>query len=532
MRAIAKQFELEMPGVNIREPHFEIGGGMAWDQTASRLDAANCTLVTSSLTMRGSNLQLATGANGAAQAAGRMAVNIDLARLANWFPAMQEPDAIRPAGKVVGEINLQQQNGQLMALLDLNGQQVALKQRNQQGVQTLWQEPTLKIGGQAAYTPANDSLALNNLSVEASKLRVIASGKIEQVSTQQAAQLAGTIDYDLAEWAPVLAASLGQGIQIAGKDRAQFQLAGLFGQSDAAQPDRPLPHWSQRFTGRIEAPWQNALVYGLPIGPGKIGLALQGGIVRSDPLDIAIGDGGRLTTQPLVQLDPPPSFVALPTGPVLTGVRITPEVSEQMLKYVAPVLAGATRSEGLFSLQTTGLRAPLGDFKQLETTGQLAVQSVKVVPGPMVKEWVTLARQVEALAKNQDLNALVNRPAPTLLSVTDRTVNFRVSRGRVYHEGLQFDVGDVAVMSTGSVGLDETLELQLSVPIQDRWIAGKQYLVGLRGQSVQIPVGGTFAKPRIDNRAVANMSRQLIGNAAQGAIQNEIGKAFDKLFGK
>ena len=72
--------------------------------------------------------------------------------------------------------------------------------------------------------------------------------------------------------------------------------------------------------------------------------------LRIDPLALAVAEG-QLNAAPDVRLDPEPMLLTLPKGPVLTNVKISPEVSEAMLKYIAPVLAGATQSEGQFSLQ-------------------------------------------------------------------------------------------------------------------------------------------------------------------------------------
>ena len=85
----------------------------------------------------------------------------------------------------------------------------------------------------------------------------------------------------------------------------------------------------------------------------------------------------------------------MPAGPLITNVRISPEVSEAMLKFVAPVLAGATQSEGLFSLQLDGARVPLGEPQRADSAGKLTVHSVRVVPGPMAREWIGLAQQIE-----------------------------------------------------------------------------------------------------------------------------------------
>ena len=94
----------------------------------------------------------------------------------------------------------------------------------------------------------------------------------------------------------------------------------------------------------------------------------------------------------------------------------------------------------------------------------------------------------------------------TLLSIRDQQVNFRVVDGRVYHQNMEFQVGDVTLRSQGSVGLDETISLTLQVPIQDAWIAKEPLLAGLKGQSLQVPVTGTLTRPQMDQRAISSLT--------------------------
>jgi hypothetical protein len=265
----------------------------------------------------------------------------------------------------------------------------------------------------------------------------------------------------------------------------------------------------------------------LPIGPGKLAATLGGGTVRVDPLAIAVADG-QLTAAPQARLDPEPMELTIPPGPLLTNVRVSPEVSTAMLQYIAPVLAGATQSQGEFSVTLSGARVPLADPKRADVGGQLAVHSVRVVPGPMAKQWVELAQQIEAIAKKRDLASLGQRQPVSLLTVQDQQVNFRVVDGRVYHQGMQFQVGDVVMRTEGSVGFDESLALVVKVPIQEKWIDGQALLVGLRGQSLSIPISGTLRNPRMDKSAVSGLSQQLLQGAAQQAIGGELNKALDK----
>ena len=159
--------------------------------------------------------------------------------------------------------------------------------------------------------------------------------------------------------------------------------------------------WSRRVKAKLNLPWAGANLCGMPIGAGRLAVALEEGRVHFDPLDLAVGEG-KLTAAPTVRLDPAPSELTLPQGPLLTNVRISPEVSEAMLKYVAPVLAGATQTEGQFSLLLEGARVPLRQPKQGAAGGVLTVHSVRVVPGAMAKQWVDLARQVESLVKRRE----------------------------------------------------------------------------------------------------------------------------------
>ena len=251
-----------------------------------------------------------------------------------------------------------------------------------------------------------------------------------------------------------------------------------------------------------------------------------------DPLDFDVS-GGRLTATPSIRLDPSPGEVILAPGPLLTNVRIKQEISEQMLKYIAPVLADHTRSEGLFSMNLSEARIPIGAPATAQVSGQLVVQSATISPGPMVAEWIRGARQVEALALGRTASPRPPGQPAGQVVLRNQTVSFQLANGRVYHQGLEFEVEGVIVRSRGSVGLDQTLSLVLEIPIQDRWIAGRPLLAGMRGKAIELPVTGTFAKQRFDTSAALKQAAEMFlgGDAVRGAIGNEINRALGKWLG-
>lgn len=552
------------PEWNIAEPRLEFSGDARWDDATGEFVASSAQLVTSTVSLALKDVtyrpQRAGTSSALSQLNGIGAFRADLARLAAWRSAEHQTPQYKPQGMLEGKLSFTQQADGVRGELTATGQNLSLAQLAANpgaarpapstapgGYKTIWQESQLNVRGLVSYLVSLDRLTFDQFQVKSNTMQAGIRGQIDQLSSAGIINVNGTLDYDLAQVTPLLKPYFGEGIELSGREQARFTLAGqLFDSlhassqvaaSVASDPYRVVnpnvvstsTHWSRRVHGRLEAPWGGANLYGLPVGAGLLSVDLGAGMIRVAPLALSIGEG-RLTAAPIVRLDPPPTELTLPQGPLLTNVRISPQVSEAMLKYFAPVMAGATQSEGQFSMELDGARVPPGDALRIAAQGRLTVHSVRVTPGPLAQPLIGLAQQIEALAKSRDPSALAQRPPMTLLAIRDQTVNFRVLNGRVEHDQLEFMIDDVVLRSQGSVGFDETLALTIHVPIQDRWIANERLLVGLKGQTLAIPIGGTLGRPQIDQRAVANLSQQVLQSAAQQAIGTELNKALEKLF--
>jgi hypothetical protein len=100
----------------------------------------------------------------------------------------------------------------------------------------------------------------------------------------------------------------------------------------------------------------------------------------------------------------------------------------------------------------------------------------------------------------------------------------------VYHRNLEFLVDDVPVRSFGSVGFDQTLALEIEVPIQAKWVGSERALQPLIGQVIRIPISGTFTRWKIDERAIGQFLGQAAQTAVGGAIEGELNRALNQLF--
>jgi len=304
------------------------------------------------------------------------------------------------------------------------------------------------------------------------------------------------------------------------------------GEADDTAPSGGAPIW--RVRANFVAPWESADLFGLPVGAGRFAATLERGVVRVDPIDLAVGRG-RLTASAIAALDPPPASLTLQPGPLVTDVAMSEEVNERVLKFIAPVLADATRIDGRYSLTLSEFAVPIAKHDPAtgpppgRAAGLLNIHQVRVRPGPSVAEWVSLVQRLEGMAR--DGVSSISQPGDAVLvAIDDANVNFRLVEGRVYHNGLVFYIDDARVESSGSVGVDETLDLVLSVPILDEWIEERPDFLGrLRGQVLRIPIRGTFSNPKIDSNAFTQLSRELLQNAAAGAIEGGLNKLFERL---
>ena len=327
---------------------------------------------------------------------------------------------------------------------------------------TIWQEPRLTIRGAATYDAAADRLTFDQFQIQSNTLQATAAGQIEQLSTAAECNLNGTLNYDLAQVSPLLRPYLGEGIQLTGREQARFALAGKL--SDDAGPAPSSPASQRRSVSTSATPQAASVVTAIGraaftpssnfpgaartstacrSAPAELAATLGDGALRIEPLSLAVGEG-QLNVAPNVRFDPEPSELTMPAGPVITNVRISPEVSEAMLKFVAPVLAGATQSEGQFSLQLDGLRVPLADTQE----GRFRRQADRAFgPRRAGPDDATNGSAWRSRSKRSPSAAIrrrcTNRQPVTLLSIRDQQVNFRVVDGRVYHQNMEFQVGDV-----------------------------------------------------------------------------------------
>ena len=237
---------------------------------------------------------------------------------------------------------------------------------------------------------------------------------------------------------------------------------------------------------------------------------------------------GRLTLAPVLSLAAQPATVDIAGGPLLTKVHLTQEMcARTQIRGPDP---RQRHAGGRLVLGQIGAgKLPLADPWSGNLPGRMQIHSIDVRPGAFAGELVGLARQVETILNPTQMDAR----APSLLTISNQDVDFRLVDRRVYHRNLQFKAGPMTVTTHGSVGIDdESLAIIATFNVPDTWM-GKFAGARQPGQGIEVPIEGTLSKPKFDAKIIPAVAGSLIGGAVEGAaekILQPLGKRLDQLF--
>jgi hypothetical protein len=97
-----------------------------------------------------------------------------------------------------------------------------------------------------------------------------------------------------------------------------------------------------------------------------------------------------------------------------------------------------------------------------------------------------------------------------------RPIDFTIEKGRVtYAKPWTWSFAGAETTFTGSLGLDESLDLAWNVPISDKLVERWSFLASLKGERLSIPVRGTVRSPRLE-------AEELLAGLASQAAKREL----------
>ena len=522
-------FEAHNGSLHVIEPKVQLNGTGSWDRDRRSFSSALIDMASTSLTFRATDLMFQTPDESAPSTSGTVKVRADLRRLSRWFAEPGHSPTLCIAGDLTGEIQLQntdrmirvggkatikklviERNGPLVTRPTETGIPVSQSDRWEQ----LWLEDTVKLAGEGTFNHKEDTFHLESVDVDSELLTLKVAGSVTNLEDALQADLSGKIVYDVQNIVQAIRGYVGDGFQLAGREQHPFSIRGPIGSATTSTSTGSLV--SDQLVAQGTLGWESGDVYGLSLGKAELHATLTRQLVRFSPVEIRVNDG-YLRGSPEILLNQDPPLLIVSQGRILDRVSITSEMCAEWLKYVAPLLADATRIDGRLSMDIDHAKVPLGDVNKSDIKGTTTVHAIEIRPGPLAERFVRIITRIRSIFRRQPLAGIdANDPR---LTTSDQKVRFQVLDGRVYHEDLRMNLGDMEIHSYGSVGLeDERLAIVADLHIPNKWAQEDRLLASWAGKVIQIPIRGTLDRPDIDESVLANIVIESVPDVIDGIL--------------
>lgn len=528
----AKNFYVQSGETRFAEP--EVVGnfqGRVNSNNIAALQVDNLLIQSGSFALQGRDEATGDGATRLGQAGFRLNPN---RLLASMQTENSPPSSVTVDGDVTGQLKWQVDPSQLTWMVVADAKDIRAIQQSQPagavlvstaGPQApnssvLWHEPQARVSATGKYTIATGALDINESQVQTEWFAYGGTAALVSSAESLEFKAEGDVTYDAAKVTERLRPWTGSYLNVVGQRTQPLQVTWISNSNQAS--------WADSLQASSKLGWDSANVIGIPIGNADVPILIQNGHFLSKA-EIPVSQGklrwnldGNIASNPITIIQAPET--------VIDNVAITPQMCQGWLKYVAPLLADVTSVQGNLSLQIDDAKIVPTDLMQQTVQGQLTVHGANVGPGPLADQILLLVQQIRNLRKGVGATDGGGQ-ATTWLHMPQQNIGFNVQNGRVAHQNMQIQAGDVIINTSGTVGIDGSLELVASVPVQADWVEKAPALQSLAGQQIQLPLRGTVQKPQVDFGALTQVAQQIGTAALRNEAQKQLEKGVNKLLG-
>lgn len=340
----------------------------------------------------------------------------------------------------------------------------------------------------ARVDQAAKTISIGKLNVGSKSLTTELSGTIEKYDGPCRLDLKGRYS---ASWEAItsilhqMSPATAPAVIVAGTSTSEFTITGAARQAGATPEFRGL-------SGGTDFGWSSATLYGVKTGPAKFSPALKDGQLTLPRTTIAAADG-KVNLGAVLDFQAGDATLRMAGRTMLLdNVVITREMGTQLLGRINPVFQHISSIEGRIKLELRDIVAPLGETIKKRGAGQgrLDLTKVKMQPGGLAAELLSLGGMKADAAYPVEIGAL----------------EFVMKDGRIHYDNFSLAFpAEFDLKFRGSVGLDDTLDLVVSIPVRAALLSRLgvkgpvvEYARILTGARVEIPLVGTRENPRLD----------------------------------
>ena len=294
-----------------------------------------------------------------------------------------------------------------------------------------------------------------------------------------------------------------------GKTASDFSLRGPMNR------DGVTPGFRQA-TGKASASWSSAKFAGIAVGSSSLSPRMEDGqiILPKATMEAA---RGKICVVGTLDFRSGPAVVLIPgKHKLLDGVTMTPELSRELLSRINPIFMEVASAQGLVFLTSQDIVLPLGDAEKSRSggTGRLELTDSKIEADGLLRELLILGGVTSESG---------------LMTVKIKGLDFHIADGRIHYQDFTLLFPrDFDMKFYGSVGLDSTLDLVVSLPLSRELLermgvrgAALVQTQNILGKRVDVPIVGTREKPIIDFKNID------LGNLLDNALERTVGESLD-----
>jgi len=429
--------------------------------------------------------------------------------------------------RVAGERNLSVEthiNASDFAIRDRQPGQVVRSAGASTTNDLIWAEPNLKVDGSIVYHNLDGAIDTKQLAVATDWITTKLSGRILWNESQGDLKLTGPASIRMDAVAKQLSTLAGTQIILQGIHETPLDIVA-----------KRRPDGNTAFELKTNLGWESGEVAGVVFGASVIPITMSETTVAIRQAVVPVDDG-RITASADIHYMPGPMWMDVKPGVIAQNLRMTPELSDKWLQYLAPMVAQATRIDGTFGVELSQAAVNLDDPMQSRVRGQLQINQVNFDAGPVTNQLLSSLQQIQMIARGRaaDAGAGETERNRNLATLPTQSVDFDFAGGLITHQRMFMVVDKARVITSGQVHVDGNLNMVTQVPLDAEWLGSD--LRVLAGQTVTLPIEGTLSRPRLDPAAIRNLVSQLgtrvIQSEAENYLEKQFNRGLERLLGK
>lgn len=340
-----------------------------------------------------------------------------------------------------------------------------------------------------------DSFDIREAAVVSSLGKVTASGTVKDAGKTCRIDFSGQAGINFDEVTKLAAAYGSKDFVLSGYEMRPFQISGHL----LPAPKEFLALGSAK--GRIAM--GTITGKGIQIKPADCEFALDKGQLRLDYAPEM--NNGRLRLSPVINVASVPMTLVFPAdSQVVDRIEATSFLVGGVMAYINPLFKNVVTCEGRVSFMLKSFTAPLDDSlkHEMKFNSVLDLNEFYFVPSGAFRSILEFARLGSEAG----------------VGLKQYAINIACYDGRIRPDPMKFSVLGTELVSKGTVGLDQTVEYEISFGLSER-IVGSQLYPFAKGQVITLPIGGTLSALKVNftsaEKFIGNLGKQLLKKSTE-----------------